>query len=353
MNSTERLHGLLLGTAIGDAVGLPAEGLSPRAISMRGWNQDWQHHFLLGRGMWSDDTEHTLILAQALNRSNKEPQIFQNQLSKGLRHWFLLLPAGVGFATARSLIKLWLGISPRKSGVFSAGNGPCMRAALLGVVFQDEPQKRKEFNYIHTHLTHTDPKAEYCSRAVVELAALFSSTTLAPSLSKIFETITFNDADANFRHLLAQIKLSLEQKETLSELLKKLGGTPKKGVSGYCFHTLAAVLYCGIKNDWLPETALPAIWNAGGDSDTTGAILGALCGTLHGPDSFPAQWKNGLAEWPVTIAQFPELAQATIEFRPKTIRYSFHPLLLIRNILFLITVLTHTLLRLVPRPRLK
>ena len=61
----EYFTGLLLGAAVGDALGLPAEGLSPgrkRALFGRGW----RHRFALGRGMLSDDTEHTFFVAQAL-----------------------------------------------------------------------------------------------------------------------------------------------------------------------------------------------------------------------------------------------------------------------------------------------
>ncbi|MGJ8725991.1 MAG: ADP-ribosylglycohydrolase family protein [Roseibacillus sp.] len=341
-----RIHGLLIGTAIGDSVGLPAEGLSPASIAKRGWAPDWQHHLLFAKGLWSDDTEHTLILAQALNHSGGDPIKFQRLLARGLKHWFLFLPAGVGLATARAIIKLWFGASPEKSGVLSAGNGPCMRAALLGVVFHDEPDKRQEFNRIQTRLTHTDPKAESCSRAVVELAALFSNRREAPTPDEIWSTIIFPDSNSSFRTLLEEVRANLENEGTLDNLLKAIGGIPQKGVSGYCYHTLAAILHCGMKNHWKPEQALPAIWEAGGDTDTTGAILGALCGTLHGPDSFPKKWMTPILEFPVKVYQFETLAKATAEFHPCSIRLPFHPLLLLRNVLFLGVVLAHGFSRL-------
>lgn len=346
MSPADRLHGLLLGTAVGDSVGLPAEGLSPTSITRRGWDQHWQQRLLFGLGMWSDDTEHTLILAQALNHANGDVRRFEALLSRGLKHWLLLLPAGVGLATARSLLKLWFGFSARKSGVLSAGNGPMMRAALLGVVFHDDMEKRSIYNRCQTSITHTDPKAEFCSRAIVELAALFSSSAPNLSLDGIIRQITFADADSNYRALVEAIHHSLSQSQTLSELMQSLGANPRKGISGYCYHTLAAVLYCGHTNGWHALKALPAIWSAGGDTDTTGAILGALCGTLHGPRSFPPQWARHIQEFPTTVDQFHALATATIAEQPYTIRPSLHPLLLVRNLLFLITVLSHGLARL-------
>jgi ADP-ribosylglycohydrolase len=62
---TERFTGLLLGTAVGDALGLPAENLSAEKIRRR-WRGQWKMRLIFGRGMISDDTEHTLMVAQAL-----------------------------------------------------------------------------------------------------------------------------------------------------------------------------------------------------------------------------------------------------------------------------------------------
>src|SRR2546427_13010876 len=60
-----RFAGVLLGAAVGDALGLPAENLSPERIRKR-WSGEWRMRFLFGRGMISDDTEHTLMGSQAL-----------------------------------------------------------------------------------------------------------------------------------------------------------------------------------------------------------------------------------------------------------------------------------------------
>jgi ADP-ribosylglycohydrolase len=65
MSESGRFAGLLLGTAVGDALGLPAENLSPEKIRRR-WPGGWKMRFIFGRGMVSDDTEHTLMVAQAL-----------------------------------------------------------------------------------------------------------------------------------------------------------------------------------------------------------------------------------------------------------------------------------------------
>jgi len=73
----DRIVGCLLGTAVGDALGLPFEGLSKRRICK--FHPDLnRYHFFFGRGMTSDDTEHTCMVAQALILSGGDVKRFEN-----------------------------------------------------------------------------------------------------------------------------------------------------------------------------------------------------------------------------------------------------------------------------------
>ena len=76
-----------------------------------------------------------------------------------LRFWLLGLPGGIGYATLKAILKLWLGFKPEHSGIFSAGNGPAMRSAIIGVCYGNDSQKLRELVKASTRLTHTDPKA--------------------------------------------------------------------------------------------------------------------------------------------------------------------------------------------------
>jgi ADP-ribosylglycohydrolase len=49
----------LLGTALGDSLGPPSEGMSRARIANR-WKGPLEQRFLFGYGMLSDDTEHTI-----------------------------------------------------------------------------------------------------------------------------------------------------------------------------------------------------------------------------------------------------------------------------------------------------
>ena len=98
LSVSDRILGVLLGSAVGDALGLPAEGLSPRRIA-RLWKGDWRMRLVFGRGMVSDDTEHTIMVAQSLLASPKSAEDFQRNFARKLRWWFLGLSRGVtGYA---------------------------------------------------------------------------------------------------------------------------------------------------------------------------------------------------------------------------------------------------------------
>ena len=89
---------------MGDALGLPAEGMTPERIRRLGWGHAWCHRFFLGRGMWSDDTEHTIMLAQAALAAEGDESRFVRAFAWELRWWLWGLPAGVGLGTALSTI---------------------------------------------------------------------------------------------------------------------------------------------------------------------------------------------------------------------------------------------------------
>ena len=174
----DAITGCLLGTAVGDALGLACEGLSRRRQAKMFRTLDSYKLLPIGKsgkGMTSDDTEHTCMLAQSLivtghGELTTLEQKFSANFAWRLRLWLLGLPAGIGFATLRAILKLWLGFPARHSGVFSAGNGPAMRAALIGVCHGNEPARMRALVRAATRITHTDPKAEFGAFAVATAA---------------------------------------------------------------------------------------------------------------------------------------------------------------------------------------
>lgn len=342
----EPFAGVLLGTAVGDALGLPAEGLSRQRIERR-WGGEWRHRFLFGRGMISDDTEHTLFVAQALLRHPEEPAAFQRCLAWKLRGWLLGLPAGIGWATLRAILKLWLGFPPHRSGVWSAGNGPAMRSAVLGAYFADDPEKRRKFVRASTRLTHLDPRAETAAQAVADAAA--SAAGQGPSAGWL-ASLPGAGGDEAWRRLCEQLREALAASRSVQEFAEALGLS--QGVTGYAYHTVPVALYAWARHAGDFHAGLTAALNCGGDTDTVGAIAGALLGAQVGPQGIPAAWLEGVGDWPRSTPLLNQVAR-TLSARKGAspgagpVRYCW-PALLPRNTVFLAAVLAHGLRRLAP-----
>ncbi|HEV3120489.1 MAG TPA: ADP-ribosylglycohydrolase family protein, partial [Isosphaeraceae bacterium] len=172
----DRLAGTLLGTALGDALGLPAEGLSARSIARRFGRMD-RFHLIGLRGFVSDDTEQTALVAQSLARHPDDASRFLRAFRRSLLGWFCRLPWGIGSATLRACVRIGLGIP--QSGVMSAGNGAAMRASIVGVVFNQDEKKREFFGRALAEVTHRDARAVQGALYVAELAAACSRCTEA------------------------------------------------------------------------------------------------------------------------------------------------------------------------------
>lgn len=286
----EALAGVLLGTAAGDLVGLPFENLSAPQVGklLRG---PLEPSLVLGRGMVSDDTEHALMVADALLASGGQPEAFSRALSRYLRRWLLTMPPGVGWASLRSALKLCIGIPPQKSGVFSAGNAPAMRVAVLGVLYGDQPDELVSLVAAATVISHTDPMALEGALAVAWAAHCAARTAGQPVQEKWADFQTgFRplSAGGSLQRAFALIDQAVKADWPVSVFAKELGC--KRGVSGFILQTVPVALYAWLRHGDDFRLAVTEVVRCGGDTDTVGAITGALVGAGLGAGAIPATW---------------------------------------------------------------
>lgn len=348
--TSNSIIGCLLGTAVGDAIGLPYEGLS-KCRQRRLYPTLNGHQFFFGRGMVSDDTEHTCMVAQALIVSSGDVQTFKKDLAKRLRFWLLGLPAGIGYATLKAILRLWLGFKPEHSGVFSAGNGPAMRSAIIGVCYGDDPQKLRELVRASTRLTHTDAKAEFGALAVA-IAAHLSSHQSNISPQNYYQALrNFLGAEASeFFQLIKKACNSVNAQQTTESFAAELGFA--RGVSGYIYHTVPVVIHAWLRHQQDYPGAILEIVRCGGDTDTTAAILGGIIGASVGQEGIPTPWLKDLWEWPRTVKWIKLLGKRLVDvsYQDAVCPPLELPIYKIfwRNLLFMIVVIVHGFRRMLP-----
>lgn len=336
------IEGCLLGCAVGDSICLPYEGIAPRRIDKM-LKLPLKHRFIFGCGMVSDDTDHSVFVGQSLARNPTDPDRFARALAWRLRFWLLCLPAGIGMATLKSILRLWCGVSSTRSGVFSAGNGAAMRSAIIGVVLSENSDLRNRFTRASSIITHSDPKAEFGARAIADLAASVArdgNRIPVPKLEQILQDAGEGDewSEAVQRTVDACLSGNIEHAVTSSGL--------KRGVSGYVLHTLPVAVAGWHIHFGNFRRTIETVATLGGDTDTVAAIAGSLAGISCTKDGIPDDWISGIIDRPHSVAYISRLAEALDSGQHG--RTGFSWLLFPRGFLFTITVLCHGFRRLLP-----
>ena len=341
--------GCILGTAVGDALGLPYEGLSRRRAAKLFGPPD-RHRFFFGHGMVSDDTEHACMVAQSLIAAGGDVDSFRRELAWRFRFWLLGFPGGIGVATLRSILRLWIGFRPEKSGVYSAGNGPAMRAAVIGAAV-DNPTLLRELARASSRITHTDPKAEFGAFAVALATqmACQKGTVSGHDFLDQLNSLLAPEAD-ELISLIRDAVNSLGDGQSTIAFAESLGLS--KGVSGYIYHSVPIAIHAWLSNQGNFRSAVSNAIACGGDTDSPGAMVGGIVGASVGKEGIPMEWLNRLFEWPRSInwmerlgAQLDGSVQSGTVDRPiKLPIYGVLP----RNLFFLLLVVCHGFRRLLP-----
>lgn len=305
---------------------------------------------VFGRGMISDDTEHTLMVAQALLPEPKDAAAFQRVLAWKFRWWFAGVPAGMGLATAKACLRLWVGVPPSRSAVSSGGSGPAMRSAVIGAYFADEPDKRREFVWASSRLTHKGWQAETAALTVAEAVAMAVTTSGELGAQPVLLKLRELSSETEWQEWISRIESGLEAKTPVDAFARTCGW--ENGVSGYSLHVVTMALYAWLLHRGDFRNALCAALDCGGDTDTVGAIVGALCGASGGQEGIPREWIEGIVEWPRSVGFMRAVARRLGEQKAASkplgeVRY-FWPGVLLRNVVFLMVVLWHGFRRLLP-----
>jgi ADP-ribosylglycohydrolase len=342
--------GCLLGAAVGDARGLPWEGLSRR-------RQKRMAHYMgesliAGRDMCSDDTDHACMVAQAVAVSAGSPRRFVSSLAWRLRFWLAGLPAGIGLGTLLAILKLWLFIPPQFSGVRSAGNGPAMRSAILGVAFSESDPLLVMHVSASSAITHSDPRAQFGALAVA-LAARSAMRGEIPE-EYLFHlerfAAPFGDAGKELVDLAQRAAASAAAGEQTVAFAASIGC--ERAVSGYIYHSVPVALHAWLRNPGNLETAIEAVLVCGGDTDTVAAITGGIVGAGVGRAGIPESHLARLWDWPRGARWIEDAARnalAAADTRiPRAQLYLSPFKLLGRNLVLLGVVLAHGFRRLLP-----
>ena len=237
-----------------------------------------------------------------------------------------------------------------EAGVYSAGNGPAMRAAIFGATIDDIP-KLLEYVRASSRLTHTDPKAEFGAVAVA-LAAREASQNDRVNPERWLELVSqaLPCEAADLIEMLRSAIASVAKSESTLTYANALG--LGRGVSGYTYHTVPVAIHCWLSFPDDFQEAVTAAIECGGDADTTAAIVGGIVGARVGKDGIPTELISGIWEWPRSVRWMESLGTALSQAWSSSHGSrapSVNPItVVLRNLVFLAIVLCHGFRRLGP-----
>jgi ADP-ribosyl-[dinitrogen reductase] hydrolase len=287
---------ILLGVAVGDALGVPVEFKSREAIAenpvteMTGFGT-----YNLAPGTFSDDSSLAFCLAEALTQEFNLQKIADNFVAwLNNNYWTARGNVfDVGIATKQSIRSLEGGCKPELAGgmdVSDNGNGSLMRILPLLVYIKDKPvADRYQITKQVSAITHGHIRSLIACFYYLEFARQIINGTGKMQVYKNLQT--------EIPEYLNSLSINTNEIKLFDRLLKEnIYSLSEDAIfsSGYVLHTLEASIYCLLTTDNYKAAALKAV-NLGADTDTTGAVTGGLAALLYGWETIPESWTEQIA----------------------------------------------------------
>ena len=326
----DRIMAMFLLSAIGDALGMPVETLKKEEIRkrfgfIRGYmparsDHKWCKNFVAGQ--WTDDTQLTLAIARSYIRVKDidVADIYFEHVAEMQR-----TTVGSRGSTLRSLEKIRKafsdGIELTDAGnPQGAGNGVAMKVSPIGAIlaanfinaidlfssndFWKYWSRREKFIYGQTevlarmtHRTRMGVASGFAQIRAISLCLEHGNK----NFRRDFKIVTLRAASIGERNplndgmtdkLTDRFKVLLKNNAYLGMNVDELLAATS-GATCYAFNSLPFVYSMFLKDPTNIETLYLTI-NAGGDTDTNGAIVGALLGAYNGTKIIPPELLDGL-----------------------------------------------------------
>jgi ADP-ribosyl-[dinitrogen reductase] hydrolase len=280
----DKAVGALLGLAVGDALGAPVEGVG--ADDLKGEHTEMTGGGLFGLrpGQGTGDTEMALRLATSLiELGGYDPDSVLGSyvawyrtdppgMSEHMRQVLATVESGADAYRATSALHFDQGAN--------SGNGAVMRTTPIGIAFAGREGALRDATLADAALTHFDPLAGKV--ALLHNQVLSWVLTGGPQ-------VVFNQ---------------LKDPEWLDDRIEDVVIPATAGVLGYAvalsreepgsaLASLAIALAAFFNADDFEKGLVWAV-NLGGDTDTNGAVTGALLGARLGASAIPERWLNAL-----------------------------------------------------------
>lgn len=289
----DKFIGCMLGTHVGDALGMPVEGYDCKTIEVKYGELREMLDARMGVGTYTDDTEMMIGIAESLveckgfnGRDMADRFVKLHDPERGY---------GAGTVRALSLIKEgidWNLAGERVFGGGSFGNGSSMRIAPIGAFYYDNPDDLRKIAWESSNITHAHIFGK--EGAALQAFAVAEAINSDPSeeldkQSFISDLIKFVSVDGKlYKAKLKHIKELLKCGPDKAEVINRLGNDSSAP------NSVLTAIYSFISHIHDFEDSVSYAVSLGGDTDTIGAMTGAISGAYHGKSGIPQRWLDVL-----------------------------------------------------------
>jgi len=302
-----KVEGMMLGLAIGDALGNTSEGQLP---SVRRHQHGEIRDYLPNRnaeyrpvGLPSDDTQLAFwTLEQLLEDGGLDPARLATRFASGRIY-------GIGGTVKGFLRNYKSGLPWEKCGVASAGNGALMRIAPVLIPHIPSPTPELWADAaLAAMLTHNDAGSTAACVAFVSMLWQLLAMTSPPPPSWWLDTYVrtaselegetrYEPRSAAVPHYRGPIWRFVQQRvgDAYQSDDSVLAAGNRWYSGAYLLETVPTVIHILMCHGDDPEEALVQAVNDTKDNDTVAAIVGAAVGALHGRSGLPDRWLRNLS----------------------------------------------------------
>jgi ADP-ribosylglycohydrolase len=302
-----RIEGMMLGLAIGDALGNTSEGMTPQQRKARfGEIRDYLPHPYAASqpiGLPSDDTQLAFWTLEQMNQDRGfNPENVAQQFSTHRIN-------GIG-STIRGFLSNYKSGKPwHQSGVKSAGNGALMRIAPMIIPYLKSGNSNLWADTaLSAMLTHNDSGSIAACLSFIYMIWQLLQIDTTPEANwwlKTYVSIaqgleidnSYHPRGGAFTNYSGYLWQFVQEKVTqaYSRQLSVVDACNQWYSGSYLLETVPTVIYILMRHGNNLEEAIIRAVNDTQDNDTVGAIVGAVMGALHGKEKIPARWLSKLA----------------------------------------------------------
>ncbi|MFC7982543.1 ADP-ribosylglycohydrolase family protein [Streptomyces sp. NPDC057336] len=286
----ERARGALLGLAVGDALGAPAENMTPSEIRAR-WGRITG--YVTREPAGTDDTEYAIFSGLLLARYGAA--LTPAHVETAWHEWIADREEGpfrgAGFSERGTLENLRRGLAAPISAQHrhAWSDGLAMRAAPHGVFAAGRPAEAARLAAIDGSVSH-DGEGIYGGQAVA--AGVAAAMAGAPTDAVVASALAVVPEDSWTARCLRRAMTAAHLGERAVRSAVVIGGYPWTDLAPEAV-ALAFGAYAAADGDFT-DAVLTAV-NMGRDADTTAAVAGALAGATRGAAAIPVEWASAIA----------------------------------------------------------